>query len=74
MLDNIFIDFEIDVNKIGNIVTDGGSEFCKMFKESGSTTDAIIQDTPEDEYDDDSPTTSRAQKIVSVWRAPKCGY
>lgn len=60
-LDEIFKDFEIDIEKITNIVTDGGSAFCKMFKEFGNTTDAIIQDSPEDEYDDDAmfaPTTS----------------
>lgn len=53
-LDNIFKDFEIDIEQITNIVTDGGSAFCKMFKEFGDVTDAVIQDTPEDEYDDDS--------------------
>lgn len=57
-LDAIFKDFEIDIEQITNIVTDGGSAFCKMFKEFGDVTDAVIQDTPEDEYDDDSTTIS----------------
>lgn len=57
-LDGIFKDFGIDIEQITNIVTDGGSAFCKMFKEFGNITDAVIQDTPEDEYEDDSNTIS----------------
>lgn len=69
VLDEIFKDFEIDINKITHIVTDGGSAFCKMFKEFGNVTDAIVQDTPEDEYDDDSnvtPTISSVQPTIAT--------
>ncbi|XP_055308709.1 uncharacterized protein LOC129572718 [Sitodiplosis mosellana] len=59
-LDEIFKDFEIDIEKITHIVTDGGSAFCKMFKEFGNTTDVIMQDSPEDEYDDDTNTAPTA--------------
>lgn len=69
VLDEIFKDFEIDINKITHIVTDGGSAFCKMFKEFGNVTDAIVQDTPEDEYDDDmnvTPTISSVQPTIAT--------
>lgn len=49
-LDDIFNDFDIKIEQITHIVTDGGSSFCKMFKEFGEEDDgSIVQDTPEEE-------------------------
>lgn len=58
-LDEVFKDFDLDTSKITNIVTDGGSAFCKMFKvygdEAGSESeqheelDSDIEDVDIDE-------------------------
>lgn len=51
-LDSIFKDYEIDIDKITNIVTDGGSAFCKAFKEFGCGVDGSLC-VDESDYDDD---------------------
>lgn len=43
----IFDDFEIPVSKVTNIVTDGGSAFCKAFKVFGKQADALIEEDNE---------------------------
>lgn len=43
-LKKMFRAFDIPTEKIANIVTDGGSAFCKMFNVFGSRTDAIVSD------------------------------
>lgn len=50
-LDDIFQDFGIAHSQITNIVTDGGSAFCKMFKKYGDQIDSIVIDTNGDEID-----------------------
>lgn len=45
----IFKEFEISISQITNIVTDGGSAFCKAFKEFGSVADALIEDPIEEQ-------------------------
>lgn len=53
-LDDIFRDYSINEGQITNIVTDGGSAFCKMFKKYGDQIDAIVMDTIGDEIDDEN--------------------
>lgn len=43
-LNEVFVDYDITKSKITNIVTDGGSAFCKMFKEFGAEVDATVGD------------------------------
>lgn len=43
-LDEIFEDYAIDIEKVTNIVTDGGSAFCKMFRKFGTVSDAEIHE------------------------------
>lgn len=50
-LDGIFQDFGI--NQITNIVTDGGSNFCKVFKKYGDRIDAIDMFDTNSESDDE---------------------
>lgn len=52
-LNEIFTDFGIDISKITHIVTDGGSAFCKMFKEFGDTNGIVLHNNLENEYEDD---------------------
>lgn len=55
-MDKIFEDYGIKKNQIRNIVTDGGSNFCKMFKIYGQSIDATVTTydaEPEAEADDD---------------------
>lgn len=40
---NIFDDFQIDVKKVTNVVTDGGSAFCKAFKVFGKGSDPLVE-------------------------------
>ncbi|XP_055314626.1 uncharacterized protein LOC129575176 [Sitodiplosis mosellana] len=61
-LDEIFEDYNIDIEKVTNIVTDGGSAFCKMFRKFGTDPDAeISEDYDEDDgdCDDDSDDLHR---------------
>ena len=72
-LDEIFEDYNIDIEKITNIVTDGGSAFCKMFRKFGTEPHAEIHENYVDDDDedlndaidqiepDDNGTTSEAQ-------------
>lgn len=48
-LNEIFRDFGISVDQITNIVTDGGSSFCKMFKIYGKSIDAVVSSYDEEE-------------------------
>lgn len=52
-MDAVFQDYEIDVNKITNIVTDASS-FCKMFKIFGNEPDAstALENTYSDDDED----------------------
>lgn len=67
VLDEIFKDYGIDIDKITNIVTDGGAAFCKMFKEFGSPTETIIENTDHD--DNETTTSSEGQQAVDVGSA-----
>lgn len=56
MLSNIFNEFEIPIDKITHVVTDGGSAFCKAFRVFGKRDDETeeeiyetIDSDPEDE-------------------------
>lgn len=57
-LDNIFNDYEIKMEQITNIVTDGGSAFCKMFKKFGSTVDIVVETTSDNEDEEDAMATN----------------
>lgn len=57
-LDNIFNDYEIKIEQITHIVTDGGSAFCKMFKEFGNAVDVVIQCDSENEEENDDESDS----------------
>lgn len=48
-LDAIFADYGIQFEQITNIVTDGGSAFCKMFRVFGSTPDFTAQECDEED-------------------------
>lgn len=68
-LDSIFKDYEIDIDKITNIVTDGGSAFCKAFKEFGSGLDSSLyvgENDYDDEEDNDEPPTDSSEDIENV--------
>lgn len=41
---SVFLDFDIEIDKITNVVNDGGSAFCKLFKVYGKDADAEIHD------------------------------
>lgn len=41
VLHEIFIDYDIKIGQLCNIVTDGGSAFCKMFKIYGKALDVV---------------------------------
>lgn len=51
-LNDIFQDFNLLITQIINIITDGGSAFCKMFKKYGDPIDAIDIDTNSEEIDE----------------------
>lgn len=51
VMDAIFDDYGIKRSQITHIVTDGGSNFCKMFKMYGKSIDAVV--TTYDEEDED---------------------
>lgn len=48
-MNEIFDDYGIKTHQITNIVTDGGSNFCKMFKIYGKSIDAVVT-TYNDEF------------------------
>lgn len=50
-LDEIFKDFGIEKSQITNIITDGGSAFCKMFKKYGDSIDVICLNTNGEEIE-----------------------
>lgn len=52
-LDSIFKEYEIDVSKITHIVTDGGSSFCKLFKQYGDQIDAVVLTRSDESTSDD---------------------
>lgn len=47
----ILIDYEIAISQITNIVTDGGSNFCKMFKRFGDSIDVVTLNTDGEEIE-----------------------
>lgn len=52
-LDAIFVDFGIRFEQVTNIVTDGGSSFCKMFRIFGNKVDYTIQQEEQEADDED---------------------
>lgn len=52
-LDAVFEDYGILKSQITNIVTDGGSSFCKMFKKYGDSIDVVVVDTDGDPFDEE---------------------
>lgn len=59
-LNNIFADFGIKTSQITNIVTDGGSAFCKMFKKYGASIDVVVIQTENADIElveDENPET-----------------
>lgn len=58
-LDSIFKEFGIPVDRIPHVVTDGGSNFCKAFKEFGKKNDfseslAMIEENSDDVSDEEN--------------------
>lgn len=51
-MDQIFDDYNIKKSQIRNIVTDGGSNFCKMFKMYGRSMDATVTTYDHEAFDD----------------------
>lgn len=49
----IMEDFRIPVKKVTNIVTDGGSAFCKAFKEFGCEVGALIEENENIDEEDE---------------------
>lgn len=58
-LNDIFKEYGIKKTQITNIVTDGGSSFCKMFKVYGKSIDAIVST-----YDEDGNTSGTEEEVV----------
>lgn len=52
-MDEILKDFGIKKSQVTNIVTDGGSSFCKMFKVYGQSIDAVVSTYNNDEENDE---------------------
>lgn len=52
-MDEILRDFGIKKSQVTNIVTDGGSNFCKMFKIYGQQIDAVVTTYSEEENIDE---------------------
>lgn len=50
-MDDIFKDYGIKLSQITNIVTDGGSNFCKMFKKYGDSIDVVTLNTDGEEIE-----------------------
>lgn len=58
-LNQIFNEYGIKTSQISNIVTDGGSSFCKMFKMFGSKIDVVVSTyDEEDDYETEEGTNS----------------
>lgn len=51
-MDAIFKDYGIENSQITNIVTDGGSSFCKMFKIYGDSIDAVVSTYDDEETEE----------------------
>lgn len=60
-LDAIFQDYAIDPKKITHIVTDGGSSFCKMFKQYGDSIDVTVVTEGGDAEEHSEETESLAE-------------
>lgn len=61
---DIFNKYDIKVSQITNIVTDGGSAFCKMFKKFGSSIDAVVT-TYGEEFDSNDDIAENLQRTDS---------
>lgn len=57
-MDQIFTDFGIKKCQIRNIVTDGGSNFCKLFKIYGNSIDAVVTTYDEEVSNDEGQEKS----------------
>lgn len=66
-ISQVMADFEIDVDKVTNIVTDGGSAFCKAFKEFGVV---VSRDTMEHELVNSNDCNDHFEDIGAVEHAP----
>lgn len=60
VIDEILNEFELPKEKITNIVTDGGSAFCKAFKEFGKNNDMLVEAIELDENDDNEDLSENA--------------
>lgn len=59
-IDAVLKDFELTIDQLTRMVTDGGSALCKMFSRFGEKKDTEIQSTAEfdSDSDDESPSNS----------------
>lgn len=65
-MDEIFGDYRIKKSQITHIVTDGGSNFCKMFKIYGKSLDAVVTTYSEEGLDD---TEENERESGEIFRA-----
>lgn len=65
MLDQIFKEYSIKKSQITNIVTDGGSAFCKMFKKYGDSIDVIVTNTNGDEIEESNSAAQDGNIVVT---------
>lgn len=70
-MNDIIKDWGIKISQITNIVTDGGSAFCKMFKKYGDSIDVIVLNTDAEEIEqthdeNDSEANAIADSEVDV--------
>lgn len=72
-LNDIFADYGIDTAKITNIVTDGGSAFCKMFKKYGEQIDAVVVDTNGEEILNADEELGNGMDIANAYLVDDCG-
>lgn len=63
-MDEILAEFGIDKSHVTNIVTDGGSNFCKMFKVYGKSIDAVVTTYEEDTVDETSEVDENGEEML----------
>lgn len=61
-IENILNEFNLPKSKITNIVTDGGSAFCKAFKEFGKGNDMLVEEIIWDEAIENSENDEDSDK------------
>lgn len=83
-MDEIFKDYGIEICQITNIVTDGGSNFCKMFKKYGDSIDVVTLNTSGEEIklgedenneiaDDSEPASNAITDVVQEYMLDQNG-